>query len=110
MREPWHADPIASSQALDPLAGTVNDPDDLMSRNDRQNPVGKIAVHHKQVGAAAGTGFNPDSDFARSGQRIGSLFQDEQAVQDHGLHRCDPRFIVALQPLMPEAVRLDVRQ
>ena len=64
MAKPRDADPFAHLQALDAWPYTVNPPDDLVARDDRQDWVWQLAVNDVQVRPANAAGKDLDPDFA----------------------------------------------
>ena len=89
MAKPGDTDPFAQGQVLDACAHGIDSPDDLVSRNDRDLGIRKLAVHDMQIRTADAASQHLDPDFLRTRFTIRQFHPLEwslEFLQNHCMH------------------------
>ena len=88
--EPGDANPPREAGGIDTRTDGIDTADDLVSGNERQLRVVKIAVDNMKVGAAHRAGFDRDAHFARAGFAVRTFAHDKglaHLFKHHRSHR-----------------------
>ena len=85
--QPGHADALALAEPGGSRARPLDSAHDLVADHKRQLGICELAINDVEVGAAHGTGGDPDQDFLRSWLRIGQRHEPQRLLDGFEHHR-----------------------
>src|SRR5262249_49960870 len=80
--EPGDPDPVADREARRAVAGLLDAPDDLMPRDEREEPGKDVPLGDVEVGVADAADRDPDADLSRPRLGRRHVFEAERALLD----------------------------
>src|SRR5207248_2984962 len=78
MPQPGHADPGPRFEVPTAGADGIDDPDDLVARDDRPLAGGEVSFDNMEVGSADRATADPQPHFPRAGRRVGQLASNQR--------------------------------